>query len=226
MTLLGAGAPVQATQRGRVALGHIGAGYSYLGTYGQIAYSSPTSAGFKVDAALVSPVSADAAGAGAGSTPQVQAQLSYSQDGLKTWLGAKTQKFNTSALANEYRMSGVEIGGSYTAGALGLLANVQTGKGLGILSEGDQGDIRTTDYLLQATYKTSDKLKLGASYGVSRNKEDTTGLRSNSNITLGSYNPLTKSVTLVGEVGQTRSKAVSGTTARMNGVSLGGILFF
>ncbi len=36
MTLLGVGAPVQATQRGRVALGHIGAGYSYLGNYGQI----------------------------------------------------------------------------------------------------------------------------------------------------------------------------------------------
>ncbi|HJV86417.1 MAG TPA: porin [Noviherbaspirillum sp.] len=226
MTLLGAGAPVQATQRGRVTLGHIGAGYSYLGTYGQIAYSSPTSTGFKVDAALVSPVSADAAGAGAGSTPQVQAQLSYGQNGLKTWFGTKTQKFNTSALAGEYRMSGFEIGGSYTAGALGLLANVQTGKGLGILSEGDQGDIRTTGYLLQATYKTSDKLKLGASYGMSRNKEDTTGLRSNSNITLGSYYALTKSVTLVGELGQTRSKAVNGTSARMNGVSLGGILFF
>lgn len=69
-------------------------------------------------------------------------------------------------------------------------------------------------------------MKLGASYGISRNKEDTTGLRSNSNITLGSYYALTKSVTLVGEVGQTRSKAVNGTTAGMNGVSLGGILFF
>ena len=31
MTLLGSGAPVQATQRGRVTLGHIGAGYTYLG---------------------------------------------------------------------------------------------------------------------------------------------------------------------------------------------------
>ena len=31
MTLIGAGAPVQATQRGRVTLGHIGAGYSYVG---------------------------------------------------------------------------------------------------------------------------------------------------------------------------------------------------
>ena len=32
MTLLGAGAPTQATQRGRVTLGHIGAGYTYLRT--------------------------------------------------------------------------------------------------------------------------------------------------------------------------------------------------
>jgi hypothetical protein len=45
MTLIGAGAPVQATQRGRVTLGHIGAGYSYVGYYGQIAYSAPKSAG-------------------------------------------------------------------------------------------------------------------------------------------------------------------------------------
>ena len=37
MTLLGAGAPVAGTQRNRVALGHIGAGYTYLGHYGQIA---------------------------------------------------------------------------------------------------------------------------------------------------------------------------------------------
>lgn len=56
MTLLGAGAPVQATQRGRVTLGHIGAGYTYLGTYGQIAYSSPKLGAAKFDLALVSPV--------------------------------------------------------------------------------------------------------------------------------------------------------------------------
>ncbi|HJW53820.1 MAG TPA: porin [Burkholderiaceae bacterium] len=229
MTLLGAGAPVQATQRGRVTLGHIGAGYTYLGTYGQIAYTSPKSAGIQVDAALVSPVSNGPIGVGfdSGSTPQFQAQVSYSNDALKTWFGTKTQKFNsTVAGIDDFRMTAVELGASYTAGPLGLLANVQSGKGLGILSDGDQGDIRNTNYLLQATYKTSDKLKLGASYGISRNKEDTTGLRSNSNITLGSYYALTKSVTLVGEIGQTRSKAVAGDTARMNGVSLGGILFF
>lgn len=225
MTLLGSGAPVQATQRGRVALGHIGAGYTYLGTYGQIAYSSPKSGGFKVDAALVSPVS-NGGGFNAGTSPQFQAQASYGKDALKTWFGAKTQKFNAATGTGDFQMTGFELGGSYTAGALGLLANVQSGKGLGILSDGDQGDIRSTNYLLQATYKTSDKLKVGASYGISRNSDDTAGLRSNSNVTLGSYYALTTSVTLVGELSQTRSKAVAGNSARMNGVSLGGILFF
>ena len=58
MTLVGAGAPVQATQRGRVTLGHIGAGYSYLGTYGQIVYSTPANAsGIGFDVGVMSPVS-------------------------------------------------------------------------------------------------------------------------------------------------------------------------
>lgn len=226
MTLLGAGAPVQATQRGRVALGHIGAGYTYLGTYGQIAYTSPKSGGMQVDVALVSPVG-NGGGFDAKSQPQVQAQLSYAADSLKTWFGAKTQKFysTTPGVAN-FQMSGFELGGSYSAGPFGVLANVQTGKGLGILADGDQGDVRATNYLVQTTYKTSDKLKLGIGYGMSKNRETSTGLRSNANLTVGSYYALTKSVTLVGEIGQTRSKDVAGAEAKMNGVSIGGILFF
>ena len=225
MTLLGTGAPVQATQRGRVTLGHIGAGYTYLGTYGQIAYSAPKMGAANFDLALVSPVG-NGGGFNARSQPQFQAQLGYGMDGWKTWLGGKTQKFYGAAGAGDFQMNGLELGASYTAGALGLMANVQTGTGLGILADGDQGDIKSTNYLLQATYKTSEKLKLGVSYGMSRNRDDTTGLRANSNLTLGSYYALTKSVTLVGEIGQTRSEAVTGGDARMNGVSLGGILFF
>lgn len=225
MTLLGSGAPVQATQRGRVALGHIGAGYSYLGTYGQIAYSSPKSGGMQIDAALVSPVS-NGGGLNAGSSPQFQAQVSYGLGGVKTWFGAKTQKFEDPVGTADFQMTGFELGASYAAGPLGVLANVQGGKGLGILSDGDQGDMRSINYLVQATYKTSDKMKLGASYGMSRNNDNTTALRSNSNITVGSYYALTKSITLVGELSQTRSKAFAGNSARMNGVSLGGILFF
>jgi hypothetical protein len=59
MTLLGAGAPTQATQRGRVTLGHIGAGYTYLDNYGQMSWTSPVfGGGFTFTAGVFSPVDA------------------------------------------------------------------------------------------------------------------------------------------------------------------------
>nr|WP_315222947.1 porin [uncultured Duganella sp.] len=236
MTLIGTGAPVQATQRGRVTLGHIGAGYSYVGYYGQIAYSAPKSSlgGFGLDAALVSPVADTPIVAApvytAKTSPQFQAQVSYAADGFKTWLGAKSQKFSATAPGvRDFTMAGVEAGASYQAGALGVLANFQGGRGLGILSDADQGDTRSKAYFVQATYKPADKVKLGLSYGISRNDDDTAGtfgLKSNANLTGGVYWSLTSAITLVGEVGQTRSKAFTGAEARMNGASLGGIIFF
>ncbi len=234
MTLVGAGAPVQATQRGRVTLGHIGAGYTYLGNYGQMAYSSPKSAsGIGVDIALMDPVSdtpivAGPAFTGKG-TPQVQAQLTFAQEGFKAWVGAKAQKFESlTADAPDMTMSGVEAGVSYTAGNLGLLANVQGGSGLGIMSDADQGDTESVNYFAQGTYKM-DKMKLGVSYGVSENDDNTPGtrgLKSNANLTVGAYYTLNSLITLVGEVGQTRSKSFAGSTARMNGVAVGGIIFY
>ena len=235
MTLLGAGAPVQATQRGRVTLGHIGAGYTYLGNYGQMMYSTPKSAsGIGFDAALMSPVADTPIVAAsvytAKSSPQVQAQVTFAQDGFKGWLGAKSQKFTTvTPGVNDLTMSGFEVGGSLTVGAASVLANVQAGKGLGILSDADQGDTKSKNYLLQGTFKTSEKLKLGASYGLSENDSNTVGtrgLKSNANLTLGAYYSLNSVITLVGEVGQTRSKSFGTLSTRMNGVSLGGIIFF
>nr|WP_315261162.1 porin [uncultured Duganella sp.] len=235
MTLIGAGAPVQATQRGRVTLGHIGAGYSYVGYYGQIAYSAPkSSSGIGFDAALVSPVADTPVIAApvydSKSGPQVQAQISYAAAGFKAWLGGKSQKFKSkTATARDFTMRGVEVGASYQAGPLGLLANFQGGKGLGILSDADQGDTKSKAYFAQGTYKPTEKLKLGLSYGVSRNDDNTVGtggLKSNANLTLGAYYSLTTAITLVGEVGQTRSKGFSGAEARLNGGSVGGIIFF
>lgn len=235
MTLLGSGAPVQATQRGRVTLGHIGAGYSYVGYYGQMAYSTPKNAsGVGVDLGVMSPVADTPIVAGsvytAKSSPQLQAQLTFAQDGFKGWLGAKTQKFTSvTPGVGDLSMTGVELGASFTAGPLALLANAQAGKGLGLLSDADQGDTRTKAYLLQGTIKAAEKLKVGASVGLSENDANTVGahgLKSNANLTLGAYYSLNSLITLVGEVGQTRSKAFTSASTRMNGVSLGGIIFF
>jgi len=89
--------------------------------------------------------------------------------------------------------------------------------------------VRSKHWLLQGTFKASEKLKLGLGYGISKNDDNaagTNGLKSNANLTAGAYYALTGAITLVGEVGQTRSKSFTGGEAKMNGAAFGGILFF
>ncbi|WP_296944071.1 porin [uncultured Massilia sp.] len=235
MTLVGAGAPVQATQRGRVTLGHIGAGYAYPGNYGQIVYATPQNAsGIRVDVGVMSPVADTPVVAGSRyatrSSPQFQARVRLEQGGFKAWLGAKRQRFESrTAGADDLDMHGVEAGASWQGTTVGLLANAQAGKALGILSDADQGDTKTKHFLVQGTIKATDALKLGLSWGRSANDADgagAAGLKSNANLTAGAYYTLTGAITLVAEVGQTRSKGFAGNTARLNGGSAGGILFF
>jgi predicted porin len=228
MTLLGVGLPTSATQRGRVSLGHIGAGYSYLGTYGEVTYTAPTAGGFTFSGGLFSPVS-NGVNAPSSTEPQLQAQLAFAMPAGKVWLGAKTQKFDESVAGagDDFRMSGVELGGSVDFGAFSLLANVQSGKGLGVLADGDSGDRKQTAVLVQATFQATPDLKLGLGYGQTKLKDGVaTDLDKNASLTLGSYYKLTPSLTLVGELNRTESTPVVGDKARQNGVSLGAILFF
>jgi len=230
MTLVGVGAPVQATQIGRVSLGHIGAGYTYLGNYGQMTYVSPMiGGGFTFTGAVVSPV--DSAGFVSRSMPQIQAQLVWAGDGFKAWAGIKSQKFYNGS--DSFSEDAGEIGGSFNSGPFGVLANFQAGKGLGILIDGDQGDVKGRNYLVQGTFKFTDKVKFGLNYGESRNSSDNafnasvnSSFKSNTNLTGGLYYSLTKSITLVGELGETHSKDYLGNTAKMFGGSFGGIIFF
>jgi len=235
MTLMGAGAPVQATQRGRVALGHIGAGYAYFGHYGQIAYTSPQlGSGLGVDIGVMSPVDDTPVIAGsayaADSTPQFQAQVTMTLGEIKGWLGAKTQRLDPELPGTpDLTLRGIEAGVLYQSGPIGLLFNVQRGRGLGILADADQGRVRTTHVLAQGTYQLSEKLKLGISYGHSKNADDTIGtggLKSNGNFTAGAYYALNDAITLVAEGSQTRSKAFAGPRDKMNGIALGGMIRF
>ena len=223
MTLLGVGAATQATQNGRVSLGHLGSGMVYPGTYGQIAYTSPNLSGVTLDLGLMSPVDASTTNPAA-DTPQYQARATYSGQGYKAWAGVKSQKFGGS---NGFTMNATELGASATAGLFGLVGTVQSGKGMGILADGDQGNVKTSNYFLQGTYQATDRIKLGLGVGESRNNTGTgAGLHSNQNVTAGVYYKLTKSMTLVGEVGQTTSKAFNDASAKQNSVSFGGIFFF
>ncbi|HEY8012066.1 MAG TPA: porin [Rudaea sp.] len=233
MTLIGAGAPTQATQRGRVTLGHIGAGYTYLNNYGQLSYTSPVlGQGFTFTGGLMSPV--DAGAYSSKSYPQFQGQLAWATGGFKAWVGVVSQKFyGAGGSGGSFDANAAEIGATFNSGPFGLLVNYEDGKGLGILTEGDEGPINGRAYLIQGTYKLNDKLKFGLNYGESRNSDNNAtnaalnaSFKSNSNVTGGLYYALTKSVTLAGELGETRSKDYLGNTAKQFGGSFGGIIFF
>jgi predicted porin len=226
MTLLGAGAPVSATQRNRVTLGHIGAGYTYLGTYGQISYTTPALSGLSATVAILSPVDTSGNVYTGKTSPQLQATGSFAFSGGKAWAGLKSQKFEGPA-SNGFTMNGAEIGASLALGDFGLLANVQSGKGLGVLSDGDSGPRKQTNFIVQGTFQATPKLKLGLNWGESRLQDGAaTDLRSNSNFTGGLYFGLTKSLTLTTELSRTQSRDVAGDTARLNGIAAGAILFF
>ena len=226
MTLFGAGAPVSATQRNRVTLGHIGAGYTYLGTYGQIAYATPSRGGFTANLALLSPVDASGTTYAGKTSPQLQAAGAYAMGPGKVWVGAKSQKFDAPA-GGGFTMNGLEIGANMTLGPIGLLLNVQSGKGLGVLSDGDTGPRKQTNCIVQGTFQATPRVKLGLNWGESRLEDGTgTDLRSNSNLTGGVYFGITKSVTLTAELSHTASKSVGGDTAKLDGAAAGAILFF
>jgi hypothetical protein len=227
MTLLGVGAATRATQNGRVSLGHLGAGMTYPGTYGQMTYSTPGLGGLGLDVGLMSPVDVAGAQTADSKGPQLQLRGTYDGGGFKAWVAAKYQKFEANGANPAFNMSAVELGGKADFGAFGLLGNFQMGKGLGILTDGDQGDIKGKNLFVQGTFKATDRLKLGLGYGRSRNDAGAgNGLRSNDNATAGAYFSLTPSITLVAEIGRTQSKAFSGASAKQNSLALGGILFF
>jgi predicted porin len=132
---------------------------------------------------------------------------------------------------------GIKLG---IAGFEGVLYGY-SGSGLGttglyILPTSSLGEKRDSDGgYVQLTYKW-DRIKLGASYGESRLKladdekalgeENSNLVKSNKSGVFGIYYSLTKSITLVGEFADTKSKAFDGNSANEDTYILGGIIFF
>jgi predicted porin len=231
MTLLGVGVATQATQNGRVSLGHIGAGYAFTGIYGQMVYSTPKFSNVTVDVGLMNPVAPTLAGtatdatAGTGAAVQMRATYDAGQ-GVKVYAANKSQDFLSAT--KPYRMNASEVGAIVGSGPFGLLVNYMSGNGLGILADGDQGDVKSSHTFTQVTYKATSKVKLGLGVGKSTNDKAPTGLqlKSNDNTTAAVYYSLTPSFTVVGEVGETKSKGFTGTQAKQSNVSVGGVFFF
>jgi len=186
----------------------------------------------------------------AGNLPAFEAKASYSWAGDvsgKIWASTMTQKvrdlYNGSATnVGDSRANGFDFGAHIDAGAFGLTGYYADGKGMGTtvqLRDGfdDTGKRRdSNDWYLQATYALPSSTKLGLSYGRSEldgTSNDNWKEYSNTMWTLGAYHPITKSVNLVAEYSDVKTKVKDQTivgTGDLDGksrtVSLGAIMFF
>ena len=180
MTLFGVGVigPVNSGP----TMGHIGYGYLYPNFGAQVRYTTPSLSGVKV---AVSVNDTNRIGAATiRNVPRLETEISYATDlsGAKvsTWVSGLYQRASFSEEV------GPEQGGHATSagGAAGVqvgvagaevLASGYYGQALGMLGmQGDDamsvtGDERTHwGFLTQATYKLSEKWKVGVNYGQSR----------------------------------------------------------
>jgi hypothetical protein len=185
MTLLTAG--VVGSRGNTVTLGHIGSGYLYTGFGPQIRYTTPDMAGVKVALEVAEPYKITA-NTGKTNSPRVEAELSYAKTYGSTSVQAWVSGLYQTAPRKTGNSNDESIGGAYGVGVgfsgLNLLASGYGGRGLGMLSTQD-GDIlgnSTSDengktrlhwgYLLQATYKLTPSIMVGANYGQTRQEKN------------------------------------------------------
>ena len=249
MTLLGVGSQgvVGAAGGTTTTLGRIGTGYMYADFNGQINYTTPNWNGFKATVGIDQPLntlnlssqSADSTGTGQQS-PAFVALASYSWTGDvagKVWAEAKTQRIELADDLGRKTANVYGLGANVNAGAFGLTGYYYNGKGAGttaFLMDGFDADGKRREsdgYYVQGTYVIPSGTKLGVSFGESKldrasGEASSVLVKENRMTTFGAYHPLTKSVNLVAEYSNVRSKNHDGDKVDSNIISLGGILFF
>ncbi|MEY4730550.1 MAG: hypothetical protein RL020_1708 [Pseudomonadota bacterium] len=241
MTLLGVGGMAVTAGAINTTTGMIGKGYMYTAFQPQITYSSPNYSGFQGSIGVFQPVDID--DYNIHKSPMLQGLASYdfpASGGMtgKAWASFVNQsstKGNPAVAAVAGRSasaSGFELGGKFgIAGFEAMLVGFD-GKGIGdallFLNGTDAaGNTQKTQGLLgQLTYKPPGlNTKFGINFGENKNK-DVAGSK-NSAMTLGVYHSLTKSVTLVGEYIDEKTKdSASPDEANAKTFALGAILFF
>ena len=254
MTLFGVGAVgigAGNTQGGGTTLGRIGYGYIYPNFNAQITYSTkPGEAQLSVG--LFQPSVLGASPFQFTRIPRVEAEFTYNQKSGKNnfniWVGGLWQTTSDSASGGN---SASSFGG--TAGIkaglsdLTIVVNGYIGKGLGTLlmfSEIAGGgvaaggtELRTSDGgYAQLMYKVDPKWSLGASWGFSRLKNNSTAVASGGDgneavrtqfnlATVGVYHQWTKSLKWVLE-GSREQEGIGGGAPAQIDVSTGFMLFY
>jgi predicted porin len=249
MTLLGVGTSASTAAPGNTSLGRIGIGYIYTDWQPQITYTTSSFGGFSGSVGVFQPLNSGIYSSH--NSPQIQAGVAYTFGDPKSGglsgkvfadlISQKLRQDTSSVLAGtsaSFNGFGGDGGVKLDIGGFEAVLYGYTGKGIGttgffILATSATGETRKSDGgYIQATYKW-DKFKFGLSYGESDLKladgEFSAGnllVKRNASAVGGVYYSLTKSITLVGEIVDTKSQAWGGNSATEKDLALGGILFF
>jgi predicted porin len=198
----------------------------------------------QASAAAVAATGSSGASAGAQQSPAFEAVARYAftadQVTGKVWAEVKTQdvKGIGSGKASE-QATAYGIGANVAAAGFTLTGYYYSAEGAGTtawLMDGfdSTGHKRDSDGgYVQATYVLPTATKVGASWGISNLDKTATDVATSSKLvkenemwTVGVYHPLTKSVNLVAEYSNVKSRNQADQENQSDIVSLGGILFF
>jgi hypothetical protein len=247
MTLLGVGSQgfVGAAGGTTTTLGRIGTGFLYADFLGQINYTTPNFNGFQATAGIVQPaVSLNLGTSGAISGNQkspafeAKASYAYAADAVtgKVWAEVKSQKVYGPSVSDTSTVWG--IGANAAVAGFNLVGYYYDGEGVGttaFLMDGYSTGGKSRDSnggYVQATYALPTVgTKVGVSWGISNldlasGETNATLVKENEMWTVGAYHPLTKSVNLVAEYSNVKSKNQANAENQSNIFSAGAILFF
>ena len=235
ITLLGVGG---AATGGITTLGGIGSGYLYPAFRGQMAYTTPNMNGLQVTLGITNPDQGQDADALAHYDDRfgLEGKAVYTAGNAKIWAGFSS--YEVADTDGDYDATAQEIGASFNAGNLGLVAYYYSGEGNGagngLNRLGGVANERDNDGgYVQATYVIPTGTKLGVAVATSQqdlaNGEvagATAAHDSNDRWTVGAYHPLTKHLNLVAEYNDIESNDHQGDSAESQHINLGAILFF
>jgi len=252
MTLLGVG--IGGPAGGSSTLGRIGSGYIYADWKGQVSYTSPSWNGFQVTGGVMEGFSNGKQDMGY----EAKATYDFAANDVtgRVWVSGLTQKTDIAAVAANagsastgyttytagsaaanYTSRGFDIGAKVAYQGLGLVGYYYDGEGLdgqsvlggifnwnGVKSKDSGGYVQAT--FVVPTIGT----KLGASWGESNSKYNSSFDIKNESWIVGAYHPLTKSLNLVAEYTnqEIKDKAAAATNSKRENdtVSVGAIMFF
>ena len=253
MTLLGVGRGAGVLAGNTTTLGRIGGGFMYADWKAQAAYTTPNFNGLSATFGATQAWNHDGAGGvdaaattlRGGGEPAFEAKASYAFAGDvsgKVWASGISQNMQLTSSVNK-TSSAWDLGANVNMAGFGLTGYYGEGKGTGTVVQFSQAYTNanakrdSSDWYVQATYALPGVgTKLGVSYGesqldgVTAGSDDNFNDKTNEQITVGAYHPITKHLNLVAEYTEFDSKVdyVSATDTSSKGktISLGAILFF